>query len=90
MEFTHHEFRHLDAGELIQVVLSGTEANVKLLDEYNFGRYRSGQTHRYYGGHYRSSPVLLATPAAGSWHVVVDLGGYRGTVRSRAAVVGRR
>jgi class 3 adenylate cyclase len=37
--------------------------------------YRSGTRFSYTGGHYKRSPVQLAVPHAGHWHVVVDLGG---------------
>lgn len=89
MEYIHHELTGLDAGDVIRVELSGTEANVRLLDTANYRSYAAGGTHRYIGGHYRRSPVIFRAPSPGTWHVVVDLGGYRGRVGSRVSVISR-
>jgi hypothetical protein len=51
-----------------------------LMDDLNFSSYRHGSSFRYHGGHAKRSPVRLAAPRAGRWHVVVDLGGYGGRV----------
>jgi hypothetical protein len=74
-------------GDVIQVVLSGTEANVLLMDEPNFQNYRSGHQFKYYGGHYRQSPVNIQPPSVGRWHVVVDLGGRAGSVTAAVRVI---
>ena len=57
-------------------------ANVKMMDGHNFRRYQSGQSHDYYGGLAKVSP-----PYRGKWNVVVDLGGYAGTVGASVAVI---
>jgi len=82
MNYLVYEF---DAGpqDTIQVKLD-KQANVRLLDSSNFQKYRNGQHHTYYGGHAKKSPVKLKPPRAGHWYVVVDLGGYSGTVRASA------
>jgi len=38
--------------------------------------------YRYDGGYATKSPMRLAVPRAGHWHVVVDLGGGAGHVRA--------
>ena len=83
--FIHYE---LDAGpgNIIQVILD-KQANVRLLDNINFQKYRSGQQHNYYGGLTKTSPISLAAPYHGRWHVVIDLGGYPGIVRASVQVV---
>jgi hypothetical protein len=73
-------------GAVIEVTLD-SQANVKLLDQLNFGRYRAGQSHHYYSGLAQVSPVSLAVPHAGPWNVVVDLGGYAGAVRASARLI---
>ena len=80
MNFLKYE---IDAGpsDVIQVTLD-KQANVRLMDWSNFEKYRRGQQHRYYGGHATSSPVRLSPPHQGHWYVVIDLGGYAGTVRA--------
>ncbi len=82
MNFLKYEF---DAGpsDMIQVDVD-RQANVRLLDSINFQKYRNGQQHTYYGGHATTSPVKLRPPYQGHWFVVVDLGGYSGTVRAAA------
>ena len=63
------------------------QANVRLLDDANFSLYQSGKQHRYFGGLAKNSPIRIAAPHTGHWHVVVDLGGYAGTVSASARVL---
>lgn len=87
MDFTDYDLGWLRAGVGVEVILSGTEANVRLVDSANFSSYRSGLSHRYWGGHYSRSPIYLTVPHDGHWHVVIDLGGYGGSVRSSVRVL---
>ena len=87
MRFTHYDLRNRQGGEIIEVTLSGNAANVRLLDNSNFQGFRAGRQHRYYGGQAKKSPVRLQVPHSGHWHVVIDLGGYGGTVRSSIRVL---
>jgi len=80
MNFLHYDLS-LTAGEVVEVTLD-RQANVRLLDEGNFSKYKAGQQHTYYGGLAKVSPVHLRPPYPGHWHLVVDLGGYAGTVRA--------
>jgi Domain of unknown function (DUF1883) len=84
MNFLQYE---LDAGphNKIQVTLD-KQANVRLMDSSNFQRYKAGQEHRYYGGLARVSPITLTAPYQGHWYLVIDLGGYPGTVRASVQV----
>lgn len=81
-DFTHYDLGHLKRGSTVVVTLSGNAANVRLLDSTNFNSYRQGRQHRYYGGLAKRSPVRLAVPHDGRWHVTVDLVGLGGSVRS--------
>lgn len=85
MKYLHWE---LNAGsdKVISVDLSRA-ANVLLLDDRNYGAYRRGSSYRYHGGYAKQTPVRLAPPHSGHWHVVVDLGGYAGHVEASVAVV---
>jgi hypothetical protein len=87
MTFLHNDLGRVSRGTIVVADLEGTEANVRLLDDTNFSRYKSGGQHRGLGGHYRSSPVRLVVPATGRWHVVVDLGGFAGAVRASISVI---
>lgn len=85
MNFLHYE---VNAGpnDVIQVVLD-KQANVRLLDNLNFQKYRSGSRHEYRGGLAETSPFNLVAPRHGAWHVVVDLGGYAGSVSAAVQVL---
>ena len=87
MQFIHHDLGQRSGGEIVEIRLSGSGANVRLMDSSNFSSYRAGRSHRYYGGLAACSPVRLAIPHSGHWHVTVDLGGLRGSVRSSARVL---
>lgn len=80
MKFIHAESQ-LDAGEVAVIELD-SQANVMLMDDPNFSSYKSGRSFRYHGGLAKRSPVRLAAPHAGHWNVVVDMGGYSGSVRA--------
>lgn len=84
MKFLHREF---DGGpdNVVSVTLS-SQANVLLMDSSNFQSYRAGRSYRYFGGHAKRSPVRLVPPHQGHWHVVVDLGGYSGSVRASVSI----
>ncbi len=87
MNFLQHEV-NVSSRDVIEVSLS-SQANVLLLDSTNFSSYRSGRPYRYQGGLARVSPVILTPPYAGHWYVVVDLGGYSGSVRASVRVIHR-
>jgi hypothetical protein len=87
MNFTHYDLGQLNRGSVVVVSLSGSAANVRLMDGSNFSNYRSGRQHRFIGGLARSSPVRLQVPHSGRWHVAVDMQGLRGTVRSGIKVI---
>lgn len=87
MRFQHHDLGHRSGGEIVEITLQGSAANVRLMDSTNFQSYRAGSRHRYYGGHVTRSPYRLPIPRAGRWHVTIDLGGYAGRVRSGVHVL---
>lgn len=80
MNFLHYDLQ-LGANDVVEVTLD-KQANVLLLDDTNFAKYKRGERHRYYGGLAKVSPARLSAPYSGHWHLVVDLGGYAGTVRA--------
>ncbi|MDX1969969.1 MAG: DUF1883 domain-containing protein [Planctomycetaceae bacterium] len=85
MNFLHFEL-DLGCDDAVEVTLNH-QANVRLLDDANFERYRNGQHHKYYGGLATESPVVIPAPRSGHWHVVVDLGGYAGKVSASVGVL---
>jgi hypothetical protein len=82
MKFTHYDLGYRRAGEVVEVTLQGSAANVRLMDSSNLSSYRAGRSHRYSGGLATRSPVRLAIPHSGNWHVTVDMVGLRGSVRT--------
>ena len=89
MRYIHHDLGYRQAGDVVEVTLAGNAANVRLLDSTNFSSYKSGRRHRCIGGLAKRSPVRLAIPSSGTWHVAVDMMGLRGNVRSSARMMPR-
>lgn len=87
MNFVHHDLGHRNTGEIVEINLSGSAANVRLMDSSNFSSYRSGRQHRFIGGLAKQSPVRLQIPHSGTWYVAVDMQGLRGQVRSSARIL---
>lgn len=87
VQFTHYKFDGLQAGQTIEVTLSGSAANVRVMNTANFNAYKSGRQHRYLGGLVKQSPFRVSVPNSGQWHVTIDMAGLRGSVRSSARVL---
>lgn len=87
MNFTHYDLGNLSSGQIVEVTLSGSAANVRLMDSSNFSSFKAGRQHRYIGGLVKQSPYRMQVPSSGRWHVTVDMNGLRGTVRSSARVL---
>lgn len=85
MNHLNNEF-DADEGDVAEVALDRA-ANVLLMDSSNYGNYKQGRTYRYYGGYATKSPVRLAVPRRGHWHVVVDLAGGPGQVKASARLL---
>jgi hypothetical protein len=80
MNHLNYEF-DASEGDIAEVTLDRA-ANVLLMDSASYDDYRHGRPYRSDGGYARKSPVRLAVPRPGHWHVVVDLGGGAGQVRA--------
>ncbi len=87
MQFTKYDLGYREPGEIVEVRLSGSAANVRLMDTANFNSYQSGRGHQYFGGLAKQSPIRLAIPSGGYWVVTVDMAGLVGSVRSSARVL---
>lgn len=85
MNYLHYEVQ-VGGDDIVEVTLDN-KANVRLLDDANYARYKRGEQHRYYGGQAQVSPVHLKPPHPGRWHVVIDFGGFAGKVRASVNVV---
>ena len=73
----------LDVGpdEVVEVTLDAP-AFARLLDEPNWENFRAGREAHYQGGWAASTTYLIEPTHPGRWHLVVDLGGNPGRVRS--------
>lgn len=85
MKFLYTDLGPRQAGEVVEVRLTAV-ANVRLMDTPNFGNYKAGVKHIYTGGVVRQSPIRLAIPTAGHWHVAIDTTGIQGTPGVSAVV----
>ncbi|QQP71175.1 DUF1883 domain-containing protein [Carnobacterium sp. CS13] len=53
-------------------------ADVFLVNQSNFQKYKSGQSYQYFGGHYTQTPVVITANGIGRFYLVVQNGGeYR-------------
>lgn len=89
MNFIHSDLGSRQSGEIVEITLKGSAANVRLLDSSNFQSYRNGRQHRFVGGLAKSSPVRLAIPNSGHWHVAVDMQGLVGKTNASIRVLPR-
>jgi hypothetical protein len=80
MNFLHYELQ-LSSRDVVEVSLD-KQANVRLMDEPNFQKFKRGRRHAFYGGKAIRSPIRINPAHAGQWHLVVDLGGYKGKVKA--------
>lgn len=76
MNFREYKLGHRNRGEVVEVTLSGSAANVRLMDSTNLRNYKAGKAHRYNGGGLvKKSPFRMVIPRSGNWFVTVDLNG---------------
>jgi hypothetical protein len=78
MKFNYWDLGQQPAGAIVEVALTGTEANVRLMDSSNYSSFKAGRRHRYHGGLVKRSPARLQVPSSGRWYVTVDYGGMTG------------
>lgn len=76
-----HQVLDVRPAEVVEVTLDGP-ANVQLLDDVNYDRYRAGREYHYHVGYATAPTYLIRPPRPGRWHLVIDLGGFAGRVRS--------
>lgn len=87
MQFTKYDLGQLDKGRVVEIILKGNAANVRLMDSSNFNNYRNGRNHRYIGGLAKKSPVRLQATHSAHWYVAIDLAGLGGRVQSSVRVL---
>lgn len=86
-KFSYYDLGYIEGGRIVEVTLEGNAANVCLMDSSNFQNYRSNRDYRYIGGLAKHSPVRLKTPSYGHWYVVINFGGYPGSVKHSMRII---
>ena len=86
MQHQHYDLGHMEAGRVVEVIL-GSAANVRIMDHASYQEYRAGRRHMYIGGLMTVSPYRAVIPQRGHWHVVLDLDGRPGVIRSSVRVL---
>ncbi len=85
MEFFSQKFV-LGRNQAVEVSVNRA-ANVLLLTEINFRKYKLRESYHYYGGEALYSLIEILPPRAGSYYLVIDLGGKAGTIEHSATIV---
>ncbi|MDD1499084.1 DUF1883 domain-containing protein [Agrobacterium tumefaciens] len=79
--YTHYDLKEIRTGTIIEVSLNAV-ANVRLMTAGNFQRFTELLDFKYVGGVARKSPLRLAIPETGHWHVIIDGEGHNGLAES--------
>lgn len=87
MKFLQYDLGSLSRGQIVEVTLSGSAANVRLMDSSNLSSYKNGRRHTYYGGLAKRSPVRIGVPNSGHWYITVDMQGLVGTTNASVRVL---
>ncbi|MFD1326512.1 DUF1883 domain-containing protein [Mycoplana ramosa] len=86
--FTHYDLKDIRAGVTIEITLSAV-ANVRLMTNDDFDRFKNARQHKFVGGVAKKSPIRLTIPKDAHWHVVVDMEGHAGKAESSVRVVSK-
>ena len=86
LPFTHYDLKDIRAGVTIEITLSAV-ANVRLMTEADFDRFKNAREHKFLGGVAKKSPIRLTIPKDAHWHVVVDTEGLTGKAESSIRIV---
>lgn len=86
LNYTHYDLKTQKAGTRIEVTLSAV-ANVRLMNDVNFKRYKETLRHQFFGGVARKSPLRMTIPEAAHWHLVIDAEGHHGLAESSVRVI---
>ena len=74
MNFLYYDLGFLNRGASVVITIKGTTCNVKLMDSFNFNKYKNGLEHQFYGGQAIKSPIKLIIPESKNWNLAIDSG----------------
>ena len=80
MKYLLFDLKHLSQGNIVEVKLTGTECDVMLVNYTNLSNYKNRRNVKYYGGHYKQSPVKIPIPHHDHWYVIVTNGNVKASV----------
>ena len=80
MKYLLFDLKHLSQGNIVEVRLTGTECDVMLVNYTNLSNYKNRRSVKYYGGHYKQSPVKIPIPHHDHWYVIVTNGNVKASV----------
>jgi len=84
-----HRVLVLSQSDTVKVTLKG-QAYVMLMDDANYELYTRGEDFDYFGKLVKRSPCLLAVPAGGEWHLVIEQADTRKNVMAHVQVISPR
>ena len=79
MNFLKFDLGKLDTGRTAQVTLSGSAANVRLINNSNMYDYEHGREFSSVGGLVTKALVDIKIPKYDHWFIVIDVKGIRGS-----------
>lgn len=85
MNYLHYEV-HAGPQHIIKVRID-RPANVRLLDTLHFQKYRLGKSFEGAGGETDPPGREFRVQHRDTWHIVIDLGGKKGTVKAQVDVL---
>ena len=65
MKFNKYELGNKQRGDIVEIALKDSAANVRPMNSSNFQSYRNGKRHSYIGGLAKKSPIQLQIPNSG-------------------------
>ena len=78
MKFIRFDLGKVDAGKTVQVTLSGSVANVRLINSKNIYEYEHGHDYESIGGLVDKALIDMKIPSKDHWFIVIDKEGLRG------------
>lgn len=82
MQYIHRDLGQRRRGDIVQFNLTGSQANIGLLDSSNCSAFRNGRSFKGVVRLATGSPVRLGIPSSGHWYGVIFIPpGYTGRVR---------
>lgn len=81
-----HQYLSLHHTDRVKVGLKG-KAQVMLMDDANYTSYQNGQEYEYFGGLAARTPCVLAVPATGNWHLVIQQADPRKDVMAHVQII---